>query len=56
MEFTKEMKEKINSFKSEEEAKKFIEETKKNVEKAGFVLDDDDLDKAAGGKYKWWPW
>ena len=54
MEFTEDLKGKLNGAKTEEEAKEIIEETKKNVEDAGVVLDDAELDKAAGG-FKW-PW
>ena len=46
MEFTDNLKGKLEEAKSEEEAKKILEETKKNVEDAGVVLDDAELDKA----------
>ena len=49
MEFTDELKVKLEGAKNKEEAKKIIEETKKGVEEAGVVLDDAELDKAAGG-------
>ncbi len=49
MKITDELKEKLEGAKNEEEAKKIIEETKKNAEEAGVVLDDSELDKAAGG-------
>ena len=49
MEFTDNLKGKLGGAKTEEEAKQIIEETKKNVEDAGVILDDADLDKAAGG-------
>ena len=49
MEFTDELKVKLEGAKNKEEAKKIIEETKKGAEEAGVVLDDAELDKAAGG-------
>ena len=54
MELTDNLKGKLEEAKNEEEAKKILEETKKNVEDAGVVLDDAELDKAAGGFS--WPW
>ena len=42
MELSKELKEKLENAKTEEEAKKILEE-------AGVVLDDTELDQAAGG-------
>ena len=54
MELTDNLKGKLEEAKNEEEAKKILEETKKNVEDAGVVLDDAELDKAAGGKF--WRW
>ena len=47
MEVAKELKEKLENAKTEEEAKKIIEE-------AGVVLDDAELDQVAGGAG--WPW
>ena len=48
MKLTEELKGKLENA-SEEEAKKILEETKKEVEEAGVILDDAELDKAAGG-------
>ena len=42
MELTKELKEKLENAKTEEEAKKILEE-------AGITLDDEELDQVAGG-------
>ena len=42
MELSKELKEKLENAKTEEEAKKILEE-------AGVVLDDTELDQVAGG-------
>jgi hypothetical protein len=59
MKFTDKLEGKLKGAQSEEEAKKIIDETKKNVEEAGIVLDDADLDKVAGGgqtalcKWRW---
>ena len=49
MRLTEDLKKKLGEAGSEEEVKKILEETKKNVEDAGVVLDDTDLDKVAGG-------
>ena len=49
MEFTNELKDKLGKAKSEEELKDIISETRKGVEEAGVILDDAELDKAAGG-------
>ena len=49
MELTKELKEKLEKAKTEEEAKKIIDEAKKDIKDAGIILDDSELDKAAGG-------
>lgn len=51
MRLTEDLKKKLGGAGSEEEVKKILEETKKNVEDAGVVLDDTDLDKVAGGTY-----
>ena len=48
MKLTDELKGKLENA-SEEEAKKILEETKKDVKDAGVILDDAELDKAAGG-------
>ena len=42
---------KLKEAENEEMAMKILKETKMNVEKAGIVLDDEDLEKVAGGKY-----
>ncbi len=47
MEFTEELKGKLEGAKTEEEAKKIIGETKKNVEEAGVILDDAELDQGS---------
>ncbi len=44
MELTDNLKGKLGGAKTEEEAKQIIEETKKNVEDAGVILDDAELD------------
>ncbi len=49
MELTENLKKKLGGAQSEEEVKEIIGETKKNVEEAGVILDDADLDEAAGG-------
>ncbi|MCR5098978.1 MAG: hypothetical protein K6B14_08520 [Lachnospiraceae bacterium] len=49
MKLTDELKGKLENAASEEEAKKILGEAKKSVEDAGVILDDDELDKAAGG-------
>ena len=54
MEFTDNLKGKLGGAKIEEEAKQIIEETKKNVEEAGVILDDAELDQAAGGGVRQW--
>ncbi len=53
MKFTDDLKGKLQEAKSEEETQKIIEETKKGVEEAGVVLDDSELDEAAGGLSFW---
>ena len=49
MELTNKLKGKINEAGSEEEVKEILAKTKQNVEDAGIILDDEELDKAAGG-------
>ena len=49
MKLTDELQNKIGNAKSEDEVKKILGETKKNVEDAGVILDDADLDQVAGG-------
>ena len=55
MKLTNELKGKLENAKTEEEAKKIIDETKKDVEDAGIILDDEDLDKVAGGQFRHLP-
>ena len=49
MKFTKKIKDKIDNAKSEEEVKTILENVKAEAEEAGLILDDEDLDKVAGG-------
>ena len=49
MKLTDELQNKIGNAKSEDEVKKILGETKKNVEDAGVILDDAELDQVAGG-------
>ena len=56
MEFTDELKVKLEGAKNKEEAKEIIEETKKGAEEAGVILDDLELDEAAGGLAVWRPY
>lgn len=49
MKLTDDLKNKIDGAKSEKEVKDILGETKKNVEEAGVILDDADLDQVAGG-------
>jgi len=49
MKLTDKIKEKIDNAKSEEEAKTILESVKDRAEEAGVILDDEDLDKVAGG-------
>ena len=55
MEFTNDLKKKLEGAQNQEEAQAIIDETKKGVEAAGVILDDEDLDKAAGGVAKYIP-
>lgn len=52
MKLTEELKGKPETASSEKEAKKILKETKKDVEDAGVILDDEDLDNASGGSIK----
>ena len=55
MKFTEDLKDKLEGAKTAEESNKIIVETKKAVEDAGVILDDEELDKAAGGKHpRYW--
>jgi len=49
MKFTEKIKDKIDNAKSEEEVKSILEDVKGRAEEAGVILDDEDLDKVAGG-------
>ncbi len=49
MKLTDELQNKIGNAKSEDEVKKILGETKQNVEDAGVILDDEELDQASGG-------
>ena len=49
MEFTNDLKKKLEGAQNKEEVQAIIDDTKKGVEAAGVILDDEDLDKAAGG-------
>ena len=49
MKLTDELQNKIGNAKSEDEVKKILGETKQNVEEAGVVLDDAELDQISGG-------
>lgn len=50
MKLTDQIKEKIDNAKSEEEVKTILENVKEGAEDAGLILDDEDLDKASGGR------
>ena len=49
MKLTEKLKNKIDGAKSEQEVKTILAETKQNVEDAGVILDDAELDQVAGG-------
>ena len=49
MKLTEQIKEKIDNAQSEEEVMTILESVKDGAEEAGVILDDEDLDKAAGG-------
>ena len=49
MKLTDQIKEKIDNAKSEEEVKTILENVKDGAEDAGVILDDEELDKVAGG-------
>ena len=50
MKLTDQIKEKIDNAKSEEEVKTILENVKEGAEDAGLILDDEDLDRASGGR------
>ena len=45
-----ELQNKLGNAKSEDEVKKILGETKQNVEEAGVILDDAELDQVSGGE------
>ena len=49
MKLTDELQNKLGNARSEDEVKKILGETKQNVEEAGVILDDAELDQVAGG-------
>ena len=51
MKLTDNIKEKLDNAKSEEEVKTILENVKGGAEDAGVILEDADLDNAAGGYY-----
>ncbi len=55
MEFTNDLKKKLEGAQNKDEAQAIIDETKKGAEEAGIILDDEDLDKAAGGIFSHYP-
>jgi hypothetical protein len=55
MELTENLKKKLGRAQTEEEVEEIIGETMKKVEAAGVILDDADLDEAAGGFRKLFP-
>ena len=52
MKLTDELQNKIGNAKSEDEVKTILAETKQNVEEAGVILDDAELDQVSGGVTK----
>ncbi len=49
MKLTEKLQNKIDGAKSEQEVKTILAETKQNVEDAGVILDDAELDQISGG-------
>ncbi len=49
MEFTNDLKKKLEGAQNKEEAQAIIDETKKGAEEAGIILSDADINQAAGG-------
>ena len=49
MKITEKLKAKLDNAASDEDVKKILAETKKGVEDAGIILDDAELNEAAGG-------
>ena len=52
MKLTEKLQNKIDGAKSEQEVKTILAETKQNVEEAGVILDDAELDQVSGGVTK----
>lgn len=51
MKLTEELKEKLENAANEEDAKKILSDAQKDVEDAGVILDDEELNQVAGGIY-----
>ncbi len=51
MKLTNDIRHKIDNAASEEDVQAILENIKGEVQDAGVILDDEDLDKASGGKY-----
>ena len=49
MEFTNDLKKKLESAKTEDEKRQILDTAKADVENAGVILSDEELDNAAGG-------
>lgn len=52
MKLTNELQNKLGNAKSEDEVKKILAKIKQNVEEAGIILEDSELDHASGGMYQ----
>ena len=50
MQLTNELKIKLNNAKTKEEAEMILATAKKNIEAAGIILNDEELNKVAGGE------
>ncbi len=50
MQLTNELKIKLNNAKTKEEAEMILATAKKNIEAAGIILGDEELNKVAGGE------
>ena len=55
MEFTNDLKKKLESAKTADEKKQILDTAKADVENAGVILSDEDLDNAAGGCFSHLP-
>ena len=49
MKLTDELKKKIDDVATQEKVKEILSDTKKDVEQAGLILEDAELDRVAGG-------